>query len=74
MIVLHILPLMPFSTTDSISLSVNNSYFTSVLFKAACHANLGAERNIAGSNWWIFKQIFLKFSKTSAKSNVSISR
>ena len=50
MIVLHILPLMPFPTTDSISVSVNNSYFTSVLFKAACHANPGAERNIAESN------------------------
>ena len=31
-------------------MSVNNSNSTSVFFKAACHANSGAERNFAGSN------------------------
>ena len=40
---------MPFSTINSISISVNNSNFTSVFFKAACHANPGAEGNFTGS-------------------------
>ena len=34
---------MPYSTINSISMSVNNSNFTSVFFKAACHTNPGAE-------------------------------
>ena len=41
---------MLFSTINSISMSVNSSNFTSVFFKAACHAKPGAERNFAGSN------------------------
>ena len=36
------------STTNSISISVNNSNFTSVFFKAVCHANPGADRNLPG--------------------------
>ena len=47
----HTSPLIPFSTINSISISINNSDFTSVLFKAACHANPGAERNFVGSKW-----------------------
>ena len=39
---------MPFSTINSISISVNNPYFTLFFFKAACHANPGAERNLTG--------------------------
>ena len=58
---------MPFSTINSISISINNSNITSVSFKAACHANPGAERNFAGSR----RHISLKFSETSAKSSVS---
>ena len=46
-----------FSTFNSMSISVNNSNFTSVFFKDAYHANLGTER---------------KLSKSSAKSNASI--
>ena len=53
-------------------MSVNDSNFTSVFLKADCHANPWAERNFAGSNWYVFKQIFLMFSKTPAKSNVSL--
>ena len=34
-----------FSTFNSLSISVNNSNFTSVFFKDAYHANLGTERN-----------------------------
>ena len=40
---------MPLSTINSISISVNNSSFTSAFFKAACYANPGAERNFTGS-------------------------
>ena len=43
--VLNIPPLIPFSTVISISISVNNSNFTLVLFKQACHANPGADKN-----------------------------
>ena len=39
-----------YSSSNSISMSVNNSNFTSVFFKASCHSNQGAERNFAGSN------------------------
>ena len=41
-----------------------NSNFTAVFFKAAGHVNPGAENK--------FKHIFLKFSKTSVKSNLSL--
>ena len=34
---------------NSISMSVNNFDFTSVIFKAACDANPGAEGNLEGS-------------------------
>ena len=62
---------MPFSTINSISISVNNSDFSSEFLEAAYRANPGAEINFTGSKQSIFKQIFLKFSKPSAKSNVS---
>ena len=39
-----------FISINSISISVNNSYFATVFFKAACQANPGAEINFAGSN------------------------
>ena len=38
-----------FLTINSISISVNNSNFTLVCYKAACYANPGAERNFTGS-------------------------
>ena len=40
----HIPPPTPFSTINNMSTSVNNSNFTSVFFKQACHANAGADR------------------------------
>ena len=43
----HIPPLTPFSTINNILMSVKRSIFTLVFFKAACHANPGAERNFA---------------------------
>ena len=46
---MHIPPLMPFSTINSISMSVNNSNFTSVFFEVASHANPGAEKTFTGS-------------------------
>ena len=62
---------MPFSTINRISISVSSSSFTSVFFKAACHANPGAERNFTGYKWQILKHIVLKFSKTPVKSNIT---
>ena len=41
-----------------------------MFFKAACHANPRAERNFAKSSSYILKHIFLKFSNSSANSNV----
>ena len=67
----HISPLIPFSIISSISISVHNSSFTFVFFKATWHANPGAYKNFAVSKWKTFKHIFLKFSKTSAKSNIT---
>ena len=43
----YMTPLIPYSTINNISLSVNDSNFTSVFFKAACHP-LG-EGNFTGS-------------------------
>ena len=65
---------MSFSTINSMSISVNSSNFTNAFSKVAFHTNLGAQRRFAGSKWAIFDNVFLKFSKTSAKSNVSLLR
>ena len=43
--VLHIPLLVPFSAINNILISVNNSRFTPVFFKQACHANPGANKN-----------------------------
>ena len=40
----HISPLIPSLIINSIFISVNNSNFTSVFFKHACHANPGADK------------------------------
>ena len=37
----HFPPLIHFSTFDNILMSANNSNFTFILLKAACHANPG---------------------------------
>ena len=47
------------------SILVKRSNFTLVVFTAACHANLGAERNFVGSSSYILRHLFLKFSNTS---------
>ena len=52
-----------FFFNHSISISVNNSNFTSVFCKAACHANPKAERNFKVFKWWIFKLLFWGFQK-----------
>ena len=67
----HIFPLIPFSTITIISIAVKRSNFALVYFKAACHANPGAESTFTGSGSHIWRKIFLKFSKTSADNNVS---
>ena len=56
------------------SISLSNSSITLVFLKATCHVNPGAKRNFAGSNSYISKHIFLKFSKTTATNNVSLLR
>ena len=55
----------------NISISLKRSNFTLVFFKAACHANPGAERSFAGSSSYISRHIFLKFSNASANNKVS---
>ena len=69
---LHIPLLVPSTTIITISLSVNNSNFTSVVFKQACHDNPGADKKYAGSSSYISKHLFLKFSNTSASNEVSL--
>ena len=44
-----ILLLIPFSTINSMPISVSNFNFTLVLFKAVYHVNPGAEGNFTGS-------------------------
>ena len=60
-----------FCTINNISISIKRSSFTLVFLKAASHANPGAERNFAGSNSHILRDIFRKFSNTSDNSNLS---
>ena len=67
----HIPPLIPFSKISNASLSVNNSNFTLVFFKAAFHVNPGADKKWAGSISYISMHLFLKFSNTSASNDVS---
>ena len=57
-------PLILFSTLNNISISVERYNFTLVFFKAAYHANPGAERNFAESFSYILRYIFRKFSYT----------
>ena len=49
-ILLHISPLIPFSTTNKISMSVSSYNFFFVFLKTACHANPGVEKKFAGLN------------------------
>ena len=65
-------PLIPFYTTNNILVSVKRSNFTLFLFKAACHANPGAEGNYGGSSSYILRHIYQKFSDTSANNNVRL--
>ena len=58
----------------NISMSFNESNSTPIFFKAACQANPGAEISFAGSRSYISRHMFLKFSKTSVKSNTSLLR
>ena len=62
------------SVINNITLPVNSSYSTLVFFRAACHANPGTERNFARSSAYIFKHIFLRFSKTLVNNNILLLR
>ena len=53
-------------------MSVKRSNFNLVSFKAACYGSARTEKNFAASSSYIFRRIFLKFSNTSAKNNVSL--
>ena len=64
--------LIPFATINSISISVHNFNFSSAFSSSIVTA--GAERHFAETIWTIFKRIFVKFLKTSSKSNVSLLR
>ena len=59
-----------YSTINIISIQVNDSSFTSAFFKAACNVIPAGEQNFTGFKWLIFKSIFLKISKGSAKNKV----
>ena len=50
----------------------NNSNFTPVFFKQACHANPGADKKDTGSSSYLSLHLPLKFSKTSASNNLSL--
>ena len=66
----HIPPCIPFSINKNISISVKRSNFTSFFLKATSHGNPGTGRNFAGSNLYILRHIFLKFSNTTANNNI----
>ena len=63
----YIQPLILFSTINRVSASVSSSYSTSVIFRHACRANLGAEKNYARSKSFISMDLL---SNTYAKSSV----
>ena len=67
----HIQPLIPSSTINNISRSVNNSNFTPVFFKQACHTNPAADKKWEGSSLYISIHLPLKFPNTSGNKNVS---
>ena len=57
---------------SNIWVSVKRSNYTLVFFKVACHTNREAESNFAGSALYVLRQIFQKFSNTSANNYVSL--
>ena len=61
---------MNYSIINNISISVKRSNLNLVFFKAAYHANSGAEINFARSNSYIARHIFRKFSNTLANNSV----
>ena len=62
--------LIPFSTINNITMSVNSSNFTLVFFKTTCHANPGAEKKLAGSSQYISGQIFRKLVNAPVSNNI----
>ena len=62
--------LTPFSTIKDLSMSVHNFKVNLVFYEAACQANLGAEINFSGFNFYISTinhQIFETNSSFHAK-------
>ena len=52
------------------SISVKRYNFALVFFKAASHANPGADRNFAGSSFYVSLHILLNFSNKYPNNNV----
>ena len=71
-IVWHVPTLIPFSTINNISMSVNSSNFTSVFSKADYYVDPGSVRKRAGSNSYISRHIFRKFSNTLGNNTISL--
>ena len=56
----HIPPLILFSTINYILISINDSNFTPVIFKQACHADPGADKKWTGSISYISIHLHLQ--------------
>ena len=66
----HILPLIPFSTINNTSGSVNRSNFTlNLTLKSTCHAIPNGGTKQTGSISFILGHIFRKFSNRSTNKN-----
>ena len=62
---LHIPPLIPYSTSDNILISVKRYDFTFVFFKAAYHAEPDTVRQWVESSSYILRDVTWKLSNTS---------
>ena len=71
-VTLIFLDIIPFSTINNKSISVNNSN-SICFFKQACHANPGEDKKHAESSSYILIHLFLTFSNKSASNTVSLS-
>ena len=67
----HMNSLIPFSSINKISISVNNYNSSSVFFKHFCYANRGADKKWSRSSSYISIHLLQKLSNTSAIDNVS---
>ena len=59
-------------TINNISASVKRYNFTSVVSKATCHANPGAEEKRSSSSSYILRHVVRKISNTSTNNNLPL--